>query len=93
MDDILCIPIVLHISRYIMKMLNNEKSFEISFFHITSAIILFSIIFEFLLPSISQNYTADILDILCYCFGGVVFIFFEKRSKNFNSEPIRISLR
>ncbi len=40
-DDILCIPIVLYISLFVMKFLNDETLFSLSFLHISSSVVFF----------------------------------------------------
>jgi len=82
LDDILCIPIVLYIASYIMRRIEkNRGDFQFSNFHIITAVVVFSIVFEIILPSISMRYTDDIMDVLCYGLGGVVFTIMNRQNK------------
>lgn len=82
LDDILCIPIVLYITSYIMRRIEKDRvDFQFLSFHIYTAVVVFSIIFEIILPFISIRYTDDIMDVLCYALGGVVFTIMNRQKK------------
>ena len=59
----------------------NRGDFQFSNFHIITAVVVFSIVFEIILPSISMRYTDDIMDVLCYGLGGVVFTIMNRQNK------------
>lgn len=74
LDDILCIPIVLSIMLLIFRQFikkNNNYSFPISF--VIIAVVYLSIFFELILPVISSRYNRDLVDILVYSIGGIIF--------------------
>jgi len=58
--------------------------FQLSYFHIITAVIFFSIVFEIILPSISMEYTGDKMDILCYVLGGIIFRILNRKNEAYS---------
>jgi len=56
--------------------------------HVITAVVIFSIIFEIILPTISIRYTSDYLDILCYLLGGIIFTVFENQKNGIDTNSI-----
>ncbi|MBC5774553.1 magnesium citrate secondary transporter [Pontibacter sp. KCTC 32443] len=73
LDDILCMPLVLTITLATERLYFNNYSFVLPLRYILGAVLLFSICFEVLLPRLSIVYTSDVLDVLSYTLGAVVF--------------------
>lgn len=91
LSDLLCIPIVLSISRYVVAYWINDARLKLNIWHITSAVFAFIIVFEIILPQKDPIYTSDPLDALMYLIGGVIFYFHQTKnliSFNIRSERI-----
>lgn len=76
-DDILVIPIVLSLTTILIRFFTKNPSFRIDLGMLITSVILFSIAFEWLLPRLSDRYTADFLDVLCYCAGAILYYCFR----------------
>jgi hypothetical protein len=74
MDDLICLPIVLSLVLYIFRRLIYKNiSYCFPLFFILTAIIMFSLAFEVILPGKSAGYISDPFDVLAYIAGGVFF--------------------
>jgi hypothetical protein len=74
MDDLICLPIVLNIALFIFrKFIYGSGQYCFPVFFIITAVLMFSLAFEIILPSRSAVYTADAWDILAYSIGGIFF--------------------
>jgi hypothetical protein len=71
--DILALPVYLPLSFYLSYKLDLVvPSFRLNHLHILGAVLLFSLIFEGILPMIDESTTGDPLDILAYSLGGLL---------------------
>jgi hypothetical protein len=70
--DLICIPLSLLFIEWFSSKISN-RNLEIGILHVFVAILYFTIVFEFWMPSISKNYTADYWDIVCYLIGGIIY--------------------
>ncbi len=79
--DILCIPLIFGTIQEIVRLVkwNNEILLKLPV--VVVGVIVYSVVFEYILPQISPVFTTDIWDVVCYIFGGIVFLFFQKRDK------------
>ena len=77
--DFLCIPIVLYISRALIRWLKKMKYFQFSFFQILFASVYFSFLFEVILPQFNDKYTADYIDAFMYLAGGGLYYGLTKK--------------
>jgi hypothetical protein len=86
MDDLICLPVILNITLFLFrKFIYRDDQYCFPLFFILSALLMFSLAFEALLPLSSAAYTADPWDILAYSLGGIFFHFW------FNTgTPVRI---
>ncbi|MBK6263695.1 magnesium citrate secondary transporter [Marivirga sp. S37H4] len=75
LDDLLCMPIVLGIATQILQWIHPAGNFYyLSKSHIAIAIVIFSVIFEGVLPITDPaNFTSDFLDIGFYIVGALIF--------------------
>ncbi len=79
LGDILALPVYLPLSVYIAVRLRIiPQCFQLHFGHILGAVILFSIIFEGLVPLFDDSSTRDLLDVAAYLLGGV-FVYLTNR--------------
>lgn len=80
--DLLAIPLVLGLTNYLLKKYTSKPDFRLSPAKVLVACIYFSILFEWILPSFSSVYTADIFDVLCYFLGGGIYLWVTSYSTN-----------
>lgn len=73
LTDLLCIPILLGLSRIVLISLRGTRQSFLDKYKIGFAFVYVCIVFEFWLPSHNAIYTSDIIDILCYGIGAIVF--------------------
>lgn len=77
--DLLCLPIVLGLCRFLMIRLSVVSSdFELSGAMIIFAVAAFSIIFEGILPYYASQYHSDWIDMVCYTAGAFSYYSFRK---------------
>jgi hypothetical protein len=75
LDDLLCLPVVLAIIKIIHHLLyKNQNTMSLPKKHVVLAVCLFSIIFEGLLPKISSRFTGDVIDVLLYFVGALLYV-------------------
>lgn len=71
LDDLLCFPIVLTLGlaayRYFWP------NYRLKLWHVWPLVLVYSVYFEMYLPQISSVYTSDILDVVMYISGAVIF--------------------
>ncbi|HLU90748.1 MAG TPA: hypothetical protein VKZ51_13000 [Cyclobacteriaceae bacterium] len=76
LDDLLLMPVALGITLQIYRWIHPAKEkFAFTKVQIAVAVIYFSILFEGLLPLWSDLYTRDLLDVVFYSIGAVLFYF------------------
>ena len=86
--DLLCLPIVLSFCLFVMKKWRVvSRDFELTKAMIIATIVYFSIVFEWILPSLSNHHHGDVLDIVAYSLGALAYYFFRKTqvSKNYEA--------
>ena len=81
LDDLLFFPVSYSLIEYYFKIVG--KKIEISTRFAIIGIIITYIIFEILLPILSEKYTSDFYDLLFYIIGTIIFMKFGKQ-KNQN---------
>ncbi len=83
LDDLLCMPIVLGIATQIIQWIHPAgKYYYLSNGHILIAVVMFSIVFELILPNTDPaHFTSDMLDILFYIAGAFLFYWLITRKK------------
>ncbi len=79
MGDILALPVYLPLSFYLAVRLEViPRYFQLTLGHVLGAAVLFSIIFEGLVPLVDASSTSDVWDIVAY-FGGGLLVYFIGR--------------
>lgn len=76
-NDFICMPIVLTICLKAVHLLKKDTVIRLSLFPILSLTLIYSIYFEMYLPTVEPRYTADILDVLMYFSGSLLFYFLQ----------------
>lgn len=77
LNDVLSIPLTLFIILGVVRTWRG-KGYLLSVPMIISVVVYYSIYFEYYLPLHNSRYTADLLDVSCYCLGGILFYFIQK---------------
>ncbi|PRY15025.1 hypothetical protein CLV24_103264 [Pontibacter ummariensis] len=75
LDNLLCLPVSLTIVLAAERLYFQDSGFVLPWQYVLLAVLLFSLVFEGLLPLFSSRYTADAWDILAYALGALVFHF------------------
>jgi len=86
--DILALPVYLPLSFYLaLRRHLIPEDFKLHFMHILAAGVIFSILFEGLVPFIDQTSTRDPFDILAYFAGGLLVyaVAFSAREKTIST--------
>lgn len=78
--DLLCMPLVFILILALLRYLYHNQQFKIPMLAIVSLTVYYAMFFEWLLPKISQRYTADWLDVLMYTIGATAFYFLQKKN-------------
>lgn len=77
-NDLLCMPVVLSICLFIIQKIFREEEIRISLFSAFSLAVLYSVYFEIYLPEVTTRYTADVVDIVMYFTGALIFWLVQK---------------
>jgi hypothetical protein len=78
--DLLAIPFILTIALWAVRITDpRRKNHLFSPGYIAVAVLLIALLFEGLFPILSNRFTADPLDVLCYALGGLAFAWAQKR--------------
>lgn len=78
LNDLLCMPVVLCICLFLIRKISKRKTLKISLFSAFSLAALYSVYFEIYLPEITLRYTSDIVDVLLYFTGALLFWWVQK---------------
>jgi hypothetical protein len=70
--DLLCMPLVLEVTRQAMRLIFSPN-YNLSKFQILFALIYVSVLFEYLLPSYQTRFHSDVVDVVVYCAGTIIW--------------------
>lgn len=73
LNDLLCMPIVLHIIQKIVRYIKSNRNILIKGTQQVAVTILYIIYFELVIPNFNKRYTGDYVDIGCYILGCTIF--------------------
>lgn len=73
LDDLLVLPLALTIALGAERLYFKNPYFVLPLHYTLLALLLFSLVFEGLLPLLHSRYTADLWDVLAYAAGAVIF--------------------
>lgn len=73
LDDLLCFPIVLNLTLFLLRKIYQNPDYRFTTMQIVFAVAYFSLVFEVVLPYFSENYRGDIWDVVAYGLGAIVF--------------------
>ena len=82
-NDLLCMPVVLGVCLFLIRKFSKNKQLKISLFSVLSLAALYSVYSEYYLPKVTERYTADVVDVLFYFTGAIIFwvaqkVFYQK---------------
>lgn len=78
LNDLLCLPIVLSICLFMIRFFSKDEQIKIPLFSAFSLAAFYSIYFEIYLPDVTERYTSDVVDVLLYFTGALVFWLVQK---------------
>lgn len=72
--DLLCLPIVLQLSLWGVRIFKSDAELQLTKSQIWVAFIYVSIVFEGVLPFYKDKYTADPIDVVMYLLGTLIYL-------------------
>src|SRR5690606_7868452 len=72
LNDLLAVPVFLVVMEFLMKAIYGKR-FKMTWTHILSTVITISLVFEVIFPLMSENPTADVVDVFLYMTGGMCY--------------------
>ena len=81
LNDFLIVPIVLYICLWALILIRKDKYFTLPLFMVLYVCAFYSFIFEYIAPKFLIRYTADIIDVILYFLGGIVFYILQNKPK------------
>lgn len=81
LNDIIAPVLVLSITRFFLS-IYAKQCYILSVKQLIFFLVYISLIFELVLPNLSEQYTADILDVLAYLLGVIIFQFFNNKNEH-----------
>lgn len=80
LTDFFAVPVITNIGLWLQRVLIIKNNYYVlSPLQVVFMVVYISMLFEGLLPLLSKTYTADWMDVLLYCIGGVFFYFFMNK--------------
>ncbi len=82
LTDLMFVPTMGIFALIVVRYLKRDSTIRIPAFVVFVQVVLVSMFFEWYLPNYSGKvgwYTADMVDVLMYFFGGFIFLFAQKR--------------
>lgn len=74
--DFFAVPVITNTGLWLQRVFIIKNNYYVlSPLQVTFMVVYISVLFEGLLPRLSKIYTADWLDVLLYCLGGLFFYF------------------
>ncbi|MFM1932336.1 MAG: hypothetical protein RL226_1639 [Bacteroidota bacterium] len=77
--DILALPIILAIAEDVLRLFYGDY-FRLTRRMVIATALYVGVMFEWLLPRYGIGGTADVLDVVCYLFGALFFLFLKKET-------------
>lgn len=87
LNDLLCMPVVLSICLFLIRKISKKKELKISLFSAFSLAALYSVYFEVYLPEVTIRYTSDVIDVLLYFSGALIFWLVQKTEQQPKFQP------
>ena len=82
LTDVLCLPLVLGLVLGAQRLWSADREGKLPLWHGVSAVIIYSVYFEVLLPRWNEQAIGDPLDGLSYLLGWLIFEIFINRRRN-----------
>lgn len=81
LNDFLCMPIILTISMEVVRRIKKLPGLRLSLFTVLSLTAFYSVYFELYMPEVHSRYTADIMDVVMYLSGALLYYFLQPPPK------------
>ena len=81
-DDLLVLPIILPFTLVLIRLIFRNAQLKLGITLVVTALIMITLVFEFILPNYAEKYTKDYLDIIAYTIGGIIYIIYERIAIN-----------
>jgi hypothetical protein len=78
--DALCLPLMLSYLLLWIRRVKKTATFKLTPTMIFTAWLMVSLVFEWFAPSYSKRYTADMMDVAVYAFGGIAYWFCQEKN-------------
>lgn len=88
LTDLLCLPILLSLTLILVRRWFRGRVEYLTLAQVVFVWLYLSVVFEWVLPSLSTRYVSDPLDVMYYAIGGLVFLFFQ--TKLFKGNPRKL---
>ncbi|GAA4304957.1 magnesium citrate secondary transporter [Nibribacter koreensis] len=72
LDDLLCLPLILTVTLFILRFFKGPL-FRLTSYQVGIAVVYYALAFEVFFPLFMPRYTADIVDAFLYALGGWFF--------------------
>lgn len=79
LNNLLCMPVVLTTCLALLQLIKKNYHLTMPIFVITSVTLYYILFFEWYLPKVNPRYTADLIDVLLYISGTVIFYIMQNK--------------
>ena len=88
LDPLLLLPMALPLITLERRIMFDDEKYELPPLHVLGYLLLFSLVGEVLFPWLSTSFYADLLDVVAYAAGGVLYMIVQYRQrKNPGASP------
>ncbi|MFK7832948.1 MAG: hypothetical protein AB8B52_06710 [Winogradskyella sp.] len=77
-NDFLCMPIVLSLCLASLRLIKKTETLYVPLSVVLALTLYFALFFEILIPQINARYTFDVIDIVLYILGALLFFKYQK---------------
>lgn len=78
-NDFLCMPVVLSFCLAALRIIKKDETIYVPIGIIIALTSYFAVYFEWFMPQMNSRYTGDIIDIVLYFFGAILFYALQKK--------------
>ena len=81
LDDLLVLLVILPVIEVLLRIVARRKNFQLDVPMVLTAFFMLVVVFEWFLPNISNRYTRDLWDVLCYAIGMFLYLLCNNKIK------------
>ena len=78
-NDFLCMPIVLSLCLAAVRLIIRNENRFVPLPIVLALTTYFALFFEWFMPQINERYSADVIDVILYFLGAILFFIFQKK--------------